>query len=235
MNKITCSLLLMCLLLACKEAEKEHSHDDGVTTHSDSENNPAGAKDTLEAKRIEQTEYSPAYIQHATGIEIIPDLKTAVTSNGVLTHEGIFGPLLFGEKIRSFFIELQPGMFLSEHPHPTESMVYTVSGRWVLCSEGKRQLMEPGSVFHFGSDIPTGWEAPFNEKALLYIVKTKIDGESYEPFTKGLLDMAKTLNEEKANGTVFYFNALHPDHPAVLFGRKINPEFDMMLANIKNK
>lgn len=227
--------MLICLLLACKEAEKEHSHDGGVTTHTHTENNPTKARDTLEAKLVDKTDFSPAYIQHATGIEIIPDLTTALKSNGVMTDEGIFGPLLFGEKIRSFFIELQPGMFLSEHPHPTESMIYTVSGRWVLCSEGKRQVMEPGSVFHFGSNIPTGWEDPFNEKALLYVVKTMIDGESYEPYTKGILEMAETLKKEKANGTVFYFNALHEKHPAVLFGRNVNPEFDIMLDNIKNK
>lgn len=226
-------MMFMSLLFACKQKEKEHSHDDANATHIHTDNNPVNAKDTLEAKLISKTDYSPAYIQHATGIEIIPDLKAAVTSNGVLTHEGIFGPLLFGEKIRAFFIELQPGMFLSEHPHPTESLVYTVSGRWVLCSEGKRQIMEPGSVFHFGSNIPTGWEDPFNEKALLYVVKTMIDGESYEPYTKGLLDMAKTLEEEKLTGTVFYLNALHADHPAVLFGRKVNPDFDAMLTKLK--
>jgi quercetin dioxygenase-like cupin family protein len=151
---------------------------------------------------------------------------------GILTHEGVFGPLLFAEKTRAFFIELKPGMFLSEHPHPTESIVYTVSGKWVLCSEGKRHVMETGSVFHFGSNMPTGWEAPFAEGALLFVVKSKEEGENYETYMKGLLEVKETMNKDREAGSPFYYNELKPDHPAILFARSVNPDFDTVLKNI---
>ena len=186
----------------------------------------------MERAVVPATAVSPEYLQLATNVEIIPNISDAVETAGVLTHEGIFGALLFAEDVRAFFIELKPGMFLSEHPHPTESIVYTVSGKWVICSEGKRQVMEPGSLFHFGSNMPTGWEAPFAEGAFLLVVKSKEEGEAYEPYMKGLQEMKIMLDEERANGNAFYFNELKSDHPAILFARSVNPDFDEVLENI---
>ncbi|MDN5204866.1 cupin domain-containing protein [Fulvivirgaceae bacterium BMA10] len=233
-------MLMVPMIWACSQQQtqtEEHGHThEGDTAghgHSHAEGVDNSQIDTLDAQVIEATEYAPEYIQHATNIEIITNIADAVESVGVFTHEGIFGPLLFAEEMRSFFIELQPGMFLSEHPHPTESIVYTVSGKWVLCSEGKRQVMEAGSLFHFGSNMPTGWEAPFAEGAFLLIVKKKNEGEGYESYSKGLQGLAKQLDEEKAKGMQFYYNDLEPDHPAMLFAREVNPNFEEVLQNIK--
>jgi quercetin dioxygenase-like cupin family protein len=242
------TLLIICLvaLWSCTQAPQEdqaahshegdaaHVHEDG-STHAHSDETPEGqtaiaALDTLPSTVVPATDVSPEYIQMARGIEIITDIKEAVGSAGVMTHEGIFGPLLFAEDIRSFFIELQPGMFLSEHPHPTESIVYTVSGKWVLCSEGKRQVMETGSVFHFGSNIPTGWEAPFDEKALLLVVKSSKPEEAYAPYVKGLQDMAASLDKDRESGGVYYFNGLEEEHAAIKFARSVNPDFDKVLS-----
>jgi hypothetical protein len=120
-------------------------------------------------------------------------------------------------------------MFLAEHPHPTESLVFTVSGRWVLCSEGKRQVMEAGSTFHFGSNAPTGWEAPFPEGAFLYIVK-QYEGLDYESYTTDIRDLAEELDQEMSEGSVFYYHQLPPDHEAIRFAREHNPNFDEILA-----
>ncbi|MBK8291039.1 MAG: cupin domain-containing protein [Flammeovirgaceae bacterium] len=227
-------LLLLTLFWSCdkKETTTEHDHGDGSHSHSHDSVTVKAPADTLEKRVVVATPVSPEYVQLATNVEVIPNINDAVKSVGVLTHEGIFGPLLFAEDIRSFFIELKPGMFLSEHPHPTESIVYTVKGKWVLCSEGKRQVMETGSVFHFGSNMPTGWEAPFADGALLFVVKSKEAGENYEPYMKGLKEMVQTLDQERANGNPFYFNELKADHPAILFARSVNPDFDEVLKNI---
>lgn len=217
------SILLVCIW-SCNHPETQDHHADAASSGV-----PDQPVDTLESQVMNATDYSPEFTQLARNVEVVKDISDAVSSNGILTHEGVFGPLLFGEKMRTFFIELQPGMFLTEHPHPTESMVYTVSGRWVLCSEGKRQVMEPGSTFHFGSGMPTGWEAPFNEQALLYVVKTLVAGENYENYTKGLKALVGQLEKEKADGNIFYFKDLPANHPAVLFARQVNPEFDKVL------
>jgi quercetin dioxygenase-like cupin family protein len=236
------NLLFICLLflISCSQSSKEttnndsdhgHAHEDG-STHSHEAPDGQVDIDTLEKQVIPATSVSPEFVQLATNIEIIPNIEDAIETVGVLTHEGVFGPLLFAEETRAFFIELKPGMFLSEHPHPTESIVYTVSGRWVLCSEGKRQVIEAGSLFHFGSNMPTGWEAPFSEGAFLLVVKTKNEGDTFEPYLKGLKDMATKLDEERKAGTQFYFDELEPNHEAIQFARSVNPDFDEVLKNI---
>ena len=226
---ISLLLLLMPICVNAQNATKEkHSHEHGDKPHG------AGAKAViLEKKTVAATPVSPEFIQLAKNVEIIPNIEDAIKSVGVLTHEGVFGPLLFAEQTRAFFIELKPGMFLSEHPHATGSIIYTVRGKWVLASEGKRHVMEAGSLFRFGDNMPTGWEAPFQEGAFLLVVKTKKKGEAYAPFVKGIKKMKADVEKQKAGGEPFYFNALKPDHPAMLFARSVNPKFDEVLKNIK--
>ena len=183
-----------------------------------------------EKKVVPATAITPEYIQLAKNVEIIPNIEDAVKSVGVPTHEGTFGPLIFAEKTRAFFIELKPGMYLYEHPHDTGSIVYTVRGKWVLASEGKRHVMQAGTLFRFGDKMPTGWEAPFEEGALLLIVKAKKPGEGYEPFIKGLKKMQASVDQDRKSGkNQFYYYELPADHPAVVFARSVNPKFDEVL------
>lgn len=178
---------------------------------------------------VPATAISPSYVQLATNVEVIPNIEDAVKSSGILTHEGLFGPLLFAEQTRAFFIELKPGMFLAEHPHDIGSIIYTVRGKWVLASEGKRQVMQAGSLFRFGDNMPTGWEAPFPEPALLLVVKPKGESTSYEIFTRGIRAMQASVEKDRKNGVPFYYNELKLDDPAIAFARSVNPDFDAVL------
>jgi len=199
-----------------------HSHDGG---------DDAAARGPVKPKTtVPGTATSPEYLQLATNVEVIPNIEKVATSNlPILTHEGAFSPLLFAENNRAFLINLKPGMFLAEHPHPTGSIVYTVRGRWVLASEGKRQVMEAGSLFRFGDGMPTGWEAPFNEGALLLIVKGKQGREDYATFNNSIKSMQATVDKERKGGTAFYYNELKPNDPAIAFARSVNPNFDSVL------
>ncbi|UTP38228.1 cupin domain-containing protein [Phenylobacterium sp. LH3H17] len=179
---------------------------------------------------VPATPISPAYIQLATNVEIIPNLEDAVKNkSAIATHEGIFGPLLFAEETRAFFIELQPGMFLAEHPHDIGSIIYTVRGKWVLASEGKRHVMQPGALFRFGDKMPTGWEAPFNEPALLLVVKPKGENKDYDVFNRGIKAMQASVDKDRKNGAPFYYSELKPDDPAIAYARSVNPNFDAVL------
>jgi quercetin dioxygenase-like cupin family protein len=190
--------------------------------------------DIKPAMVIQATPSSPEYIQLATNVEIIESVDEAMKgASSTFTHEGYFGPLLFGEELRNYTLRLEPGMFLSEHPHPTESIIYTMGGRWVLCSEGKRQVMEAGSTFHFGSGMPTGWEAPFPEGAEILIFKKKKEGETYQSFTQGIGEMSETLDAQYREGEPFYYHQLAADHPAIQFARMKNPDFDEVLEASK--
>ncbi len=222
------SILLLAAPLALHvQAATKETHSHGSATK-------ASSAAIQPKKTVAATASSPEYVQLARNVEIIPSIEAAAKTVGVSTHEGVFGALLFAEQTRSFFIELQPGMFLGEHPHATGSIIYTVRGKWVLASEGKRQVMEAGSLFRFGDNMPTGWEAPFAEGALLLVVKTKNKGDGYESFGKGINKMKKAVEVQKAKGEAFYYNALKPDHPAVVFARQVNPKFDDVLAAIKD-
>lgn len=236
MKNVKLILPIVIFLCSCSDKKEStqghgHSHNSGEG-HTHGHDQEVIVLDTLEKRVVPMTANSPEYIQLATGLKVIPNIRDAVESVGVLTHEGIFGPLLFAERSRAFFIELKQGMFLAEHPHPKESLVYTVSGKWVLCSEGKRQVMEAGSLFHFGDNIPTGWEAPFADGAFLLVVKTKEDGADYEPYMKGLREMVTELDEDRKNGTAFYYNELSEDHPAIKFAHSVNPNFESVLKSI---
>lgn len=178
---------------------------------------------------VSATVDAPSYVQLATNVEVIPNIEDAVTSSGILTHEGLFGPLLFAEETRAFFIELKPGMFLAEHPHDIGSIIYTVRGKWVLASEGKRQVMQAGSLFRFGDRMPTGWEAPFSEPALLLVVKPKGENNSYDIFSRGIKAMQTAVSKDRKNGATFYYNELKPDDPAIAYARSVNPDFDAVL------
>jgi quercetin dioxygenase-like cupin family protein len=158
-------------------------------------------------------------IEEIDGIKILPTLAGAP---GVDTLEGRIGPLLNAERGGCHYIDVPAGAFLADHPHPTESLIYTVRGQWVLCSRGKRWHMRAGSLFWFGDGVPTGYENPFDEPAYLLIFKT-------EPRTPGhdagriehIEGIRRKIEEEHAAGTPFMFAELPADHPAREFARRV--------------
>ena len=162
----------------------------------------------------------------APGIEIIADITDKAKTAGVDTLEGRIGPLLLAESSQAHFIDLPAGSYTAEHPHSTESIIYTVRGRWVLCSQGRRQSMKPGSLFRFGARISTGYEVPFNENALILIFKGERFTAEDAHFIDYLRGMATLLQRDHQKGQPFLLRELPVDHPARIFGREVNPDFD---------
>lgn len=153
------------------------------------------------------------------GITIVPSIEGAP---GVDTLEGRFGPLLNACGGGCHFIELPPGAYLDDHPHDRESLIYTVRGEWVLCSRGTRWHMRAGSLFWFGDGVPTGYENPFGDPALLLVFKTEDREPGYDRtmFTR-LAAMRDKLAQENREGTPFTFAELPEGHPAKVFARGI--------------
>ena len=58
--------------------------------------------------------------------------QTRMQFPGVVTLEGRIGPLLKGDASQAHFIEMPGDLYCHEHSHPTESLIFTVKGRWVL-------------------------------------------------------------------------------------------------------
>ncbi len=172
------------------------------------------------------TDNTPRKIHLAPGIEIIPDVIDKQQTAGVETLEGRIGPLLLGQGSQAHFIEMQGGMFVAEHPHASESIIYTVRGQWVLCARGRRQLMKAGTLFRFDAGTPTGYEVPFDEPAFLLIFKGDRLTREEKEFMDYLKGMAGRLEKEHAQGVPYLLGDLPADHPARVYAKEVNPKFD---------
>lgn len=168
-------------------------------------------------------------ITHWAQIQVIEDILDPVGSPGVETLEGRIGPLLKAVGCQAHYIDMPAGMYIHEHSHSTESIIYVARGQFVLCSEGRRQAMREGSLFWFGPGAPTGWEVPFDEPCYILIFKGDRSDWSDERFWQYLVGMAEGLRQEHADGEEFTFAELPPDHPARVYAREINPAWEARL------
>lgn len=150
-------------------------------------------------------------------------LHGIVDQPGIDTVEGTMAPLLTGEAIRSHMIVMHPGQYCDAHAHETESIIYTVSGRWVFCTtdggEEVRTVIGEGDLFHFPGGVPTGFETPFDEPAIILIVKS--GSESYEEMAAGITRARDMMADQALQGEPFAYNDLDPDHPARLFAKEV--------------
>ncbi|MGQ9681242.1 MAG: hypothetical protein ACUVX9_01760 [Anaerolineae bacterium] len=170
---------------------------------------------------IAHDEYSPATVEHPTpALQVIRDITA---QPGVMTPEGLYGPLLIGSTMHTRFIEFPAGLYCIEHALPVESMVYTVRGRWVLTSEGSRTVMPPQSLAHLPANVPKGFEIPFEEPALLLVLRA--EATTAEDIWRFLLEDMQPMLQQRihAGQLVFQLADLPADHPARLFAAQVNP------------
>ena len=79
-------------------------------------------------------------------------LRDVANQPGLETIEGRLVPLLSGERIKSHIIVMHPGQYAAAHAHPTESIIYTISGSWVSSTttddgEELRSVINEGDLF----------------------------------------------------------------------------------------
>ncbi len=182
-----------------------------------------------------KTENTPERIQLAPGVEIVADITDAARTAGVETLEGRIGPLLLADGSQAHFIDMPGGMFVGEHPHSSESIIYTVRGQWVLCSKGRRHLMKPGTLFRFAAGAPTGYEVPFAQNAFILIFKGDRLSKDEKEFIDYLKGMAERVKKEQKEGAPYLLKDLPEGHAARAFGAKVNAEFSRLVAPDKSK
>ena len=73
-------------------------------------------------------ELSPVGLERIGECRVLRDVDA---QPGVHTVEGTIVPLLSGQHILSHQIVMHSGQYCYAHPHDTESIIYTTSGRWV--------------------------------------------------------------------------------------------------------
>ena len=208
------------------EAESHDEHIEQIAART----TPASKERAVRAEDAPQidlvTDDTPRRIQLAPGVEIVPDITDREQTAGVQTLEGRIGPLLLGDGSQAHFIEMQGGMYVAEHPHASESIIYTVRGQWALCSHGRRQLMKPGSLFRFAAGASTGYEVPFHETAFILIFKGDRLTKEEKEFMDYLKGMAGRLEQERAQGVPYLLGDLPADHPARVFAKEVNAKFE---------
>lgn len=127
------------------------------------------------------------------------------------------------ENYQAQFLHMAPGLFSEEHAHSYGFIIYTVKGRWVLCSNKKRGLMDSGSIYVCRSNVPMGMEVPFEESALvLFFLEGGVKVERYyEEYVKAVSEGTK---EHPVDETVD-IRSLPGSHPARMFAMRVNPDF----------
>ena len=174
------------------------------------------------------TEQQMSAIQPLAPVDLEPIgactvLRDITAQPGVDTVEGTLVPLLTGESIRSHIIVMHPGQYCDAHPHDSESIIYTISGRWVFATteEGEqvRTVINQGDLFHFPAGVPTGFETPFDEAAVILILKG--GGSSYAAMLAGMVEARDTLAAEAASGIPFSYRELPVEHSARVFAIKV--------------
>jgi quercetin dioxygenase-like cupin family protein len=167
----------------------------------------------------EQIMKGPEIIEMGEGVRVIDNVLTAY---GIDTLEGRVGPLLFGETGRVHYLDMPAHSFVDEHAHADEAFTFTVRGSYVLCVNGERRLMKPGSIHWFAPDVPTGYEVPFDEPAFILVFRGVVDQtpaemlESIERFKLKFVEMQEA-------GEIFMMRDLPADHPALQFAHEVNP------------
>ena len=150
-------------------------------------------------------------------------LRDITAQPGVFTVEGTLVPLLSGSKIRSHLIVMHPGQYCDAHPHETESIIYTTSGRWVFCTtedgEEVRTVINEGDLFRFPGGVPTGFETPFDEPATILILKSGED--TYGEMVASITETKGVLDDQHASGEPFFYRELPVDHPARVFALEV--------------
>jgi quercetin dioxygenase-like cupin family protein len=182
------------------------------------------------------------------GIQVVPGITDPSRNDGVDTLEGRIGPLLKAEGGQAHYIDMPPNMYVPEHPHSSESIIYVVRGRFVLASDGQRRVIEAGDLFWFRRGTPTGWEMPFDEPCYILIFKTERSPMTDFDFWVYLEGLAERLEEEARRAeeeglsadeaqssveghvdVVTTMDKLAPDHPARVFARDVNPDWEREL------
>lgn len=162
----------------------------------------------------------PKVSHPSPGIQIVDNIAA---QPAVETFEGRVGLLLQGDATRAHFFEIPAHAFTAEHPHPVETIIYTVSGQWVLCSDNVRTLMPAGSIYLYSANIPTGYEVPFEEPATILIFSSGTPSPATEFLDYLENEMRPELEAEHAQGHPCFLEELAADHPARVFARQVNP------------
>ena len=171
------------------------------------------------------TEWSPEKVLLGSGTEVIPNVGNIERIPGLFTEEGRSGFLVSIKNFQAQYLMMSPGLYSEEHAHDYGFMIFTTGGRWVLCSEGRRCLMVPGSICSVQEGASMGMECPFKEAALLlfFLEGGNAVRAKYEEYLK------RVSGRKTAAGEILTTRIadLPASHPARVFAERVSSESEV--------
>ncbi len=172
-----------------------------------------------EGELLAKTAFSPEKVLLSKGLEIMLDAGDDKRLVTISSEEGLSGFLVATDRLQAQFLVMSPGLYSEEHVHDYGFIIYTMEGRWVLCSQGRRCLMEPGSVCGISAGVSTRMEAPFEYPArLLFLLTGGVEVQrKYEEYMRKMGEGPASKRRDKME----QISDLSPSHPARVFARSL--------------
>jgi quercetin dioxygenase-like cupin family protein len=172
-----------------------------------------------EGELLAKTPYSPERVLLSKGLEIMSNAGDDTRLVTISSEEGMSGFLVATDHLQAQFLIMNPDLYSEEHAHDYGYIIYTMEGRWVLCSQGKRCLMAPGSVCGISAGVSTGMEAPFEEPVrLLFLLTGGVDVQRrYEEYMRINCEGRVSVHRDGMRR----ISDLPASHPARVFARSL--------------
>jgi quercetin dioxygenase-like cupin family protein len=94
------------------------------------------------------------------------------------THSTALGRLITGEQVEFGILRFKAGEGAQIHSHPHEQVVYVLSGRMQVMTEGETTVVGPGQAALFSSNVPHGTR--MLEDTEVISVKGVVDGVGHK-------------------------------------------------------
>lgn len=111
------------------------------------------------------------------------------------TPEGFMRPLVFGERLIAFYLEIPPHFKVEPHSHKSEGFLYCLSGELEVVSSKGKINVEPGTAILIPAGLEAGVENKKNDPVKAIIVSSPPMVKSTEQF-KELLKQHGVQNKE---------------------------------------
>ena len=157
-----------------------------------------------------------------SGIKVVDNADDPVAHPGVNTTMGRAGYLLAGNFADVEYLELLPDTYIPEYPHEAECILYTVKGKWVLCSERRRRIVEPGTLCRVEAGTDVGYEVPFDGPSFVLIFRASEAACDEDRFVDYLAGLAFKLKARQYDKNTCRISDLPEEHPAKVFARSLD-------------
>jgi quercetin dioxygenase-like cupin family protein len=105
------------------------------------------------------------------------------------TPEGLMSPMIFGDNISVFHLEIEPGLEVPPHGHPGEGILYCLRGTMEITGRESRTL-EKDTLLYLSPEEPAGIKNSTGKTARALLISSPPSASSVEEFKKLLKEFS---------------------------------------------